>query len=220
MLALGVGGACTTERIVTNSVRTAMQQLVVSEATDRALAKLRWPSFPGRRVFVDARAPTGPEEQLYLRSAAERELVLRGATVAPKRGHADLVAVVIAGALGTEQSTKFLGIPQMQSVLLPIPVPEVGLFKSKRQEGFARVETMFFEPHEKRALYHDGPRNGNAYWTEFSILLLGFYRTDTSRQPNGFLDTLKEIPPSNDDTLERRPRERPPVVVPPADESP
>lgn len=180
---------------MTSSVRTAMQQLVVSEATDRALAKLRWPSLPGQRVFVEARGPAGPEDQLYLKSAAERELALRGAITVSKRGEADVVAIAIAGALGTELSSKFLGIPQMESVLLPVPVPEVGLYKSKRQEGFAKVEVIFLDPNDRRPLFHDGPRTGEAYWTEFSILLFGFYRTDTSREPDGFLDALKEIPP-------------------------
>lgn len=195
-LVAGVAG-CSAERVINNTPRTAMQQLVVTESADRAVRRIQWPKLRGRRIFVETASPAAADDQAYLRKAVAAQLGYGGAMVVEDRAQAEFVATVFAGSLGTEQSSKFVGIPSMQSVLLPVPFPEIAIYKSLRQSGFAKVEVVITEPATGRVIYRDGPESAESYWTEFTVLLFGFYRTDTSRRPSGVVETLKTIPRGN-----------------------
>lgn len=62
---------CTTRR-QTNSERTATQQILMSEAIDRALTQLPWPSLKRQRVLVEAFTTTATKlDGQYLKGATE-----------------------------------------------------------------------------------------------------------------------------------------------------
>lgn len=121
---------------------TASQQLLTTEAIDRALAQLDWPDFHGRAVFVDIGATAAPDERHYLESAVTAAVAARGAKITPDLKAADFAVIVLGKALGVDQRDTFFGIPAIQSALLPVGLPEIAFYKASEQKGVAKVETV------------------------------------------------------------------------------
>ncbi|HYD49506.1 MAG TPA: hypothetical protein VEB21_14215, partial [Terriglobales bacterium] len=91
-LLLAVFGGCSTTRRITNSTNTGLQQLLTTEAVDRALAKMSFPNLGGRSVYVEVGAPADCGEKEYLRRAVAAKLAEAGATVAHRHCDADYLA--------------------------------------------------------------------------------------------------------------------------------
>ncbi|HYD47662.1 MAG TPA: hypothetical protein VEB21_04910, partial [Terriglobales bacterium] len=75
----------------------------------------------------------------------------------------------------------FLGIPQIQSILLPVSVPELVLYKAQEQDGFAKIEIAVSDAASGGLVHHSGPARATTYARHRQILFFGWYRTDTTR---------------------------------------
>lgn len=179
-LALLALGGCSPKWVTTNTPRSAVQQLLGTESTDRALDGLVFPELPGERVFLEVSSPAAPEDQAYLKSAAAAKLSSRGAVVVGDPKEATRVVTLLAASLGTYGSDMLVGIPSMQSSLLPVASPELSLYKSSLQRGVAKVELFVREPDRGGIRYHAGPSGAEKYWRQTSILFLSFDSTDTT----------------------------------------
>ena len=178
---LPVAPGCSTTRRITNTPLTALQQLLGTEAVDHAVAKLTWPAIENQRVFVQTASPGAKKDQAYLRQAVAANLAERGATVVKDFSDADYVVTVLAGSIGTDQKDVFFGIPAIQSVILPFALPEIALYKAQEQEGFAKTEVVTTDAKHGGVVHRSGPTRGRTYARTRTVLFVGWYRTDTSR---------------------------------------
>jgi hypothetical protein len=178
-LCLLVAPACTT-RLETNTARTATQQLLGTVAIDRALAALEWPALAGRSVSVAVFSTADPLDQSYLRGAAEALLSERGARIVGDAAQADFVLSLLAGALGTDHTETFLGTPGFETLV--VTVPEIVLFRSSRQEGFARIAYVWRDAKTGAFLHRSPPAQASTYARSLRVLFVGSYRTDVGRR--------------------------------------
>lgn len=197
--------ACSTTRETTNTKRSWTEQLLVSSSVDRALEKVSWPSLPERAVFVEVVSTASEADQAYLRSAAATQLALRGAAIVPERAQADLVVTVLSGAIGTQQSSTLVGIPETQSVVFPVPFPEVAFYKSSAQDAFAKAEVVVREAETGRVVFYERPKEGRASSTEHRLLLLSLERTDADDEARA-RDRAREIHEEHADVERERER--------------
>lgn len=172
---------CTTTRRITNTSATALQQLLGTQAIDRAVQKLSWPDVQGKTVYVQIASPGEWGDQAYLRQVVGTELAQRGAIVSDDSSHSQYVMTVLAGALGTDQTEVFFGLPAVQSVVVPLALPEMAIYKSEEQEGFARTETVTTDSQHGGIVYRAGPTQGRTYAHTRKIFFVGWYNTDTTR---------------------------------------
>lgn len=173
---------CTTTRRITNTSATGLQQLLGTQAIDRAVQKLSWPDVQGKTVYVQTASPGELGDQAYLRQVVTAELAQRGAIVSDDASRAQYVMTVLAGALGTDEKDVFFGLPPVQSVLIPVALPEIAIYKSEEQQGFARTETVTTDQQRGGIVYRAGPTQGRTYAHTRKVLFIGWYNTDTTRE--------------------------------------
>src|SRR3954466_6600177 len=99
LLALLLPGCGTTRSTDTN--RTATEQLLVSDAIDRALQSMDLHTLSGQTVFFDDSKLADVVDKNYLISSMRQYLLANGCNLRDKREDADFIVEARAGAVGT-----------------------------------------------------------------------------------------------------------------------
>ncbi|MBN1517119.1 hypothetical protein JXA32_11210 [Candidatus Sumerlaeota bacterium] len=181
-LALSLQGCATWD--VSNTKRTAVEQLLLSASVDRALNQmdLSLESRNGaRRVFLDA-VNLEAEDEPYVVAAVRERLGAAGASIADVRENADYIAEIRAGALATDSSTFLVGMP---SFTLPAPsgmsdikTPELPFFKKLHQRGTAKLAIHFIDAANGAFAGSTGNKYGRANYNRWVLFLIPFHTTD------------------------------------------
>ena len=158
---------CST-RIVSNTPRTAIEQLLLSGAVDKALEKFNLPILKDKNVYANfehLKATDAP----YIKVALRVRLGKLGATIIHDEEKADYIVEVASGGLGTEYKTFHIGIPPMPMPGTPIPTPEVSVFKTSERTGILKLliyvhrKGRFISAHHYYAKY-DRDENYILWW--------------------------------------------------------
>jgi hypothetical protein len=184
---LPLAGGCSFSNRITLP-RSAWEQILSTEAIDRALAKIEWPEVSGRSVFVRLGAPgldrPVPEgiDIAYLLAAVDVALVKEGAIVVRDDNEADVVMVVLVGAMGIDISGRHLGVKGSAGGFIPFTIPELPLYKRVRRQGFAKLEIALLDYKNGRVLHQSDPVQGTTNRVSTTYFFV-FTRTqsDTSR---------------------------------------
>ena len=158
-LALGLAGCGTTTW--SDSKRTATEQLLVSDAIERAVMKIDMRALAGRRVFLDTTALSDVADKDYLTSTVRQHVLGSGAVVAEKRDDADVVVEARAGAIGTDRASVLVGVPQTSVELAGngTSIPEMALFKRSDQRAVAKINLFAYERESGQPLWQSGIAN-------------------------------------------------------------
>ncbi len=125
-------------RLVTNTPRSAIEQMLLTAAVDKALDKLELPEVRGKKVFLDF-ANLKAYEAEYIKVATRARFAELEATLAEQPEQAELTAEVASGALGTEYKNAVIGLPALPVPNSPIPLPEAAAYKSSEQTGIFKL---------------------------------------------------------------------------------
>ena len=93
---------CGTTRM-SDSKRTATEQLLVSQAIDRAVMQVDVRPLAGRKVFLETAFMDDVEDGKYLESALRHQLMASGCLLAKDRDSSDVVVEARAGAVGVSR---------------------------------------------------------------------------------------------------------------------
>lgn len=137
IVALQLLGGCTS-RALTTTPRSAIEQLLLSGAVDRSLAKLQLPEVAGKKVFLDF-TNLQAYDVAYIRVATRARFAQLGAVLMGGADDADLVAEVASGGLGIEYKSSVVGLPSMPVPNTPVPTPELSAWKSIEQTGIFKL---------------------------------------------------------------------------------
>ena len=130
-----VFSGCSTSPKTTDTPRSTMEQLLLSQSLERTLSSASIPFSPGEPVSVEAVGLTDDKE--FAKSIVEEWLRKKGlqvGTEAPKY----LVRVILQ-AFGTDNSETFFGVPPIQSTIIPFATPELAIYKDVQQRGYVRL---------------------------------------------------------------------------------
>jgi hypothetical protein len=155
LLAVLVG--CGTTRM-SDSKRTATEQLLVSQAIDRAVMRIDVRPLAGRKVFLETAFMDDVEDGKYLESALRHQLMATGCLLAKDRDAADVVVEARAGAVGTDRSSVLLGIPATSVTLKgnETSTPELVLAKRSEQRGVAKLSVYAYERESGQPVWQSG----------------------------------------------------------------
>ena len=155
LLAMLVG--CGTTRM-SDSKRTATEQLLVSQAIDRAVMRIDVRPLAGRKVFLETAFMDDVEDGKYLESALRHQLMATGCLLAKDRDAADVVVEARAGAVGTDRSSVLLGIPATSVTLKgnETSTPELVLAKRSEQRGVAKLSVYAYERESGQPVWQSG----------------------------------------------------------------
>ena len=148
---------CGTTRM-SDSKRTATEQLLVSQAIDRAVMRIDVRPLAGRKVFLETAFMDDVEDGKYLESALRHQLMATGCLLAKDRDAADVVVEARAGAVGTDRSSVLLGIPATSVTLKgnETSTPELVLAKRSEQRGVAKLSVYAYERESGQPVWQSG----------------------------------------------------------------
>ena len=124
-------------RTVSNTPRTAIEQMLLSTAVDAALKKFELPQVKGKKVYIDLTNLSGDGAE-YMKVAVRGRFAEIGATLTGTPDEAEFIAEVASGCLGTEFKSFIIGIPSIPVPGSPTPLPEVSLFRTVEQTGIMK----------------------------------------------------------------------------------
>jgi len=161
VLAAVLGGlaGCGTTR-VTDTQRTATEQLLVSDAVDQAVSQLDFRVLAGRSVYFDSQYLQGSVDHGYLVSSLRQHLLACGCLLQEERAKAVYVVEARAGAVGTDLHQLLFGVPQMNVPAVvpgqPSLIPEIPLAKRTDQKGVAKLAVFAYNRLTGRPVWQSG----------------------------------------------------------------
>jgi hypothetical protein len=162
---LGFAGCGTTQS------QLATQQLLLSDAVDRAVAKLDMEPLAGKKVYLDEKYALnikgiGFVNSEYILSAVRQQMLSAGCMLEQSAETAEYVVEVRIGALGTDGHDVTFGIPKnnsVNSVVSALPnapnvpsLPEISLARRDDQLGAAKVALYAYERASRKPVWQSG----------------------------------------------------------------
>ena len=160
--------------------RTAVEQLLLSTAADRAVVQLEMQSLQGKWVYLDA-SNFDAVDKAYVVDLIRDTIGVVGGQLAAERTDAEVVVEIRSGALGTERSDYLIGIP---AIPVPIPLagtlvtPELAFYKQDTQRAIAKFALHGTDRESGQQWLSSGSVSGDAYHTRRIILFVPYQTTD------------------------------------------
>ena len=171
---------CTTTR-TTDTARTGMEQLLISNAVDQTLSKVALPEVAGRKVFVDDKYLESVDKGYILGSLRQR-LLTNGAHVVDAKEGSDITMEVFSGGVGTDNVESYLGVPGLTVPGMPVEIPEVRLYEKNSQFGTAKLGVVAYATDTGDMLMGGGQSLARADDSRWSVLGLGPFQEGTVRE--------------------------------------
>ena len=150
---------CGTTRM-TDTSRTATEQLLVSDAIDRAVSDLDFRALAGRTVCLDSTHLNSVTDHAYLVSSLRQHMLAAGCLLKNKREEADYIVEARAGAVGTDRNELMVGVPAVNLPTtvpgLPSSIPEMPLIKRTEQRAVAKVAVFAYNAKTGRPVWQSG----------------------------------------------------------------
>ncbi len=155
----------------TTTQRVATEQLLISDAVDRAIERIDFRSIGGQKVYLDIQylagiKGTGAVNSNYIISSIRQQLLAANCRIQENRQEADVIVEPRVGALGTDGHEVTYGIPQTNaistaaSVLASAPVlpsiPEVSVGRSNAQTGMAKIVIFAYDRETRQPIWQSG----------------------------------------------------------------
>lgn len=160
LVAACVAGCGTTR--MSDSARTATEQLLISNAVDRAINDMDFQALSGKDVYFDATFLRGVVDEGYIVSSLRQRLLSSGCILKPTREQATYVVEARAGAVGTNRHDVLLGVPSTNlpnltgTVGMPSAIPEIPFAKSTEQKGVAKLAVFAYNQVTGQPVWQSG----------------------------------------------------------------
>ena len=163
---------------ITRTGRNAIEQLVLTTATDRTVSKMDFSSLKGELVRFDYGNMTPQVDKNYVQGILEAHVAAAGAVIALKPADAKYVLRPLCATLATEDDRIMFGTPQMP---IPIPqagisviIPELPIFKRIRRFGYCKLSVEILEAATNKQVKVVGPFISGAVNTNWVVLFFPF----------------------------------------------
>jgi hypothetical protein len=171
-----------------NKSRLATEQLVVSDAVDRAVAAIDFSPLSGHKVHFDTKylagvklTPTGNVE--YVISSLRQQMAAYDCRLMDKPEEADFIVEARVGVLSNDGHEVTYGVPgtaafTTASVFLasPIPapaMPELSLGRRNHQQGTAKIGVFAYDRETREPVWQSGIAKGSTRAKDMWVLGLG-----------------------------------------------
>ena len=175
--------------------------MLLGQAIERSLANVTVPIPNDKPVIVEAVGfamgtpllqdnadrTTGviyasSSDLLFVRDVTSRELGRMGLRIGKGAEVKGYLIRVMVQALGTEQGTVLFGLPALQSILLPVALPEVALYKNQHQRALVRLSLDIYDLGTGRFVHSTPWYEASAFYNEYTVLIIFTFKS-TDLQP-------------------------------------
>ena len=168
----------------TDTSRTATEQMLISDAVDRAISQIDFTALEGRDVYLDARFIFGSVDDRYIISTLRQHMLASGCVIKDKPEDATYIVEVRTGAVGTNRNDLLFGTPatQLPSVGGAAPVsgaaiPEIALFKRTSQQGVCKVAVFAYDRLSGSPVWQSGTRRVDSKSRDVWVLGAGPFQS-------------------------------------------
>ncbi len=161
LASLAITGCGTTRSTDTN--RTATEQLLVSDAIDRAVQSVDVKVLSGQSVFLDDSRLGEVVDRHYLISTLRQHLLANGCQLRDQRDKADFIVEARAGAVGTDRNDLLFGVPSTNVPQImpvqPVPaavIPEIPIAKRRDQKAIAKLAVFAYHRETGTPVWQSG----------------------------------------------------------------
>jgi hypothetical protein len=196
---LSVCAGCAIQQEVSRTPRTAVEQVLLTQAIERALSNLTVQLPEYAMLHIDATSldtdrslvrmsgdlgttKSRALETAYVRDSVSAALARKGYRTLD--GEATFLVRVMIESLGTMQGMSFFGMPPIQSVLIPFALPELTLYKLQKQSGYARLHLDLYDNRTRELIGSSATLIGRTYYDQYTVLFyITWYNTDLMAAP-------------------------------------
>jgi len=178
ILLLALAGACA--GCGSTKSRTATEQLIMSDALDRAVSQIDFQELTGQTVYFDTKFLVNTKDPMfignqkglgfvnveYVTSSLRQQMVASGLKLQDKMEDADYVVEARIGAIGFDNNEVLYGIPAsnpiaVASAFVPsvpaVPaIPELAIAKKVLNVGAAKVGVFAYDRKTREAVWQAG----------------------------------------------------------------
>jgi hypothetical protein len=148
----------------TDSRRSATEQLLVTDAMDRAVSQLDFRALAGKTVYLNDEAIRDLADHPYLASCVRQHLLASGSIVKSGREEADYILEIRAGAIGTDRHELLYGVPAVNiPTIVPVSgfgippqIPEIPFVKKTDQRAVAKIALFAYNRTTGRPIWQSG----------------------------------------------------------------
>jgi hypothetical protein len=176
-------GCGTTRSTDTN--RTATEQLLISDAIDRAVQSIHLQALAGQTVYLDDSRLGDAVDRNYLVSTLRQHLLASGCALRAERDQAEFIVEARAGAIGTDRNDLLFGVPSMNvPQIMPVQpvaaaIPEVPLAKRRDQRGIAKIAVFAYHRETGMPVWQSGIAHQESSANDVWILGAGPFQRGT-----------------------------------------
>jgi hypothetical protein len=155
----GLLAGCGTTRM-TDTQRTATEQLLISHAIDESVSAIDFSALRGKPVYFDPQFLDGTVDRGYLVSSLRQHLLANGCLLQEDRAQATYVVEARSGGVGTDRHSLLLGVPQMTLPTIlpgqPSQIPEIPFAKKNDQRGTAKIAVFAYNRKTGHPVWQSG----------------------------------------------------------------
>ncbi|MCA9187413.1 MAG: DUF6655 family protein [Pirellulaceae bacterium] len=185
----------------TTKSQLATEQLLMSDAVDRAVASIDFEPLRGRRIYLDTQyiqPIQGPSfvNSNYIISSIRQELLAAGAYLQDARDQADVIVEARVGALGTDDHDVTYGIPpnnilnsaaSLVTTSTPLPaIPEISLAKRSDKISASKIGLFAYERESRRRIWKSGISVAQSQAKDTWVLGAGPFQSGMIKRDRGF----------------------------------
>ena len=187
-----------------DTARTATEQLLISDAIDRAVQSMNLQTLAGRPVFLDDSKLGTAVDKDYFISTLRQHLLASGCELHDKREEAEFIVEARAGAIGTDRNDLLFGLPATTvpqiPLVQPVPaaIPEIPIAKRKDQRGIAKIAVFAYHRASGTPVWQSGIVRQESSANDVWILGAGPFQRGTIYEGTAFAgNAIKNDPLKN-----------------------
>ncbi|WP_292988078.1 hypothetical protein [Nitrosomonas sp.] len=176
--------ACSTAHKSSQTRRTAIEQLLLSEAVTSSLSQR--PEIPlmvpkNASVLIDISGIS--TDKGFVREVLAGWLGQQGYLVQTDIEKAHYQLSIIVESLGTEYGESFFGMPQVSSTFIPVSLPELALYKAQYQTGYVKFYCNIFELPTGRFIQSTPSFIAETFYNEYTVLFVFSFKSTNLLSP-------------------------------------
>lgn len=198
---------CFSPHEITKTPRSAIEQLLLSQALNRSLLEISVPLSTAEPLYIEVTglqlgymAPLLPmstnsgalsssamstssayfapaNDLVFIRDAVAGHLGVLGYRVLKEEQDATYVVRVVVQSFGTNQSSSFFGLPPIQSVIIPFSLPQLTVYQNLAQNGYVRYGVEVIERSTGRLYYSTPWYSQRTYHDQYTLLFFVTFRS-------------------------------------------
>jgi hypothetical protein len=143
-------------------MRTATEQMLVSDAIDRTVESIDFTPLAGQAVYFDDGRLADVVDKGYLVSSLRQHMLASGCVLKDQREDATYIIEPRAGAVGTDNHDLLFGVPALQlpqvpaAAAVPAAIPEIPFAKRRDQRGVAKIAVFAYRRDTGEPVWQSG----------------------------------------------------------------